>query len=145
MIGAGAVVTRDVPDFEPIYTTTGAESVGRFVATHYALSEPLACRLNPDSTTFVHFYDDDPERPFTLWQDVMVDAAVLARRGVQSPRVHDVAAVRAHRAASIVRVIGFSYQTSFPALAASMLMIPCQWGGVAICTMSIPGSASNSR
>ncbi|WP_316234081.1 phosphotransferase enzyme family protein [Bradyrhizobium sp. SZCCHNR1098] len=34
-----------MPDFEPIYTTTGAESVGRFVATHYALSEPLACRL----------------------------------------------------------------------------------------------------
>ncbi|GLH82412.1 aminoglycoside phosphotransferase [Bradyrhizobium sp. SSBR45G] len=34
-----------MPDFEPIYTTTGAESVGRFVATHYALSEPLACRM----------------------------------------------------------------------------------------------------
>ncbi|CAL80123.1 putative Phosphotransferase enzyme family [Bradyrhizobium sp. ORS 278] len=34
-----------MPDFEPIYTTNGAESVGRLVATHYALSEPLACRL----------------------------------------------------------------------------------------------------
>jgi hypothetical protein len=47
-------------------------------------ADPLACRLNPLSPTFVHFYDDDPERPFTLWQETMVDAAVLARRGVQA-------------------------------------------------------------
>ncbi len=46
-------------------------------------ADPLACRLNPVTPVFVHFYDDDPERPFTLWQDAIVDAAVLARRGVQ--------------------------------------------------------------
>ncbi|WP_257167410.1 phosphotransferase [Bradyrhizobium sp. SRS-191] len=34
-----------MPDFEPLYTTTSAESIGRFVATHYALPEPLACRM----------------------------------------------------------------------------------------------------
>ncbi|CCE02030.1 phosphotransferase [Bradyrhizobium sp. STM 3809] len=34
-----------MPDFEPIYTTTGTESVGRFVARHYALPGPLTCRL----------------------------------------------------------------------------------------------------
>ncbi|CCD90538.1 putative Phosphotransferase enzyme family [Bradyrhizobium sp. ORS 375] len=34
-----------MPELEPIYTTTGAESIGRFVAARYALPEPLACRL----------------------------------------------------------------------------------------------------
>src|SRR4029077_12229791 len=28
-------------------------------------TDPLACRLNPSSTTFVHFYDNDPGQPFT--------------------------------------------------------------------------------
>ncbi|MGJ4953733.1 phosphotransferase enzyme family protein [Bradyrhizobium sp. HKCCYLS20291] len=32
-------------DLEPLYTTTSAESIGRLVATHYALPEPLACRM----------------------------------------------------------------------------------------------------
>ncbi|WP_456711642.1 phosphotransferase enzyme family protein [Bradyrhizobium sp. USDA 4353] len=32
-------------DFEPIYTTNDTESVARFVAKHYALPEPLTCRL----------------------------------------------------------------------------------------------------
>ncbi|MGJ4904970.1 phosphotransferase enzyme family protein [Bradyrhizobium sp. HKCCYLS2058] len=34
-----------MPEFEPLYTTTSAESIGRFVANHYVLSEPLACRM----------------------------------------------------------------------------------------------------
>src|SRR6266508_1039143 len=54
-------------------------------------ADPLACRLNPASSVWVHFYDDEPGQPFTRWADFMVEAARLARRGVeagygQSPR-----------------------------------------------------------
>jgi Ser/Thr protein kinase RdoA (MazF antagonist) len=34
-----------VLDFEPIYTTTAAETIARFVAEHYALPGPLDCRM----------------------------------------------------------------------------------------------------
>src|SRR6201999_1115323 len=37
-------------------------------------SDPLACRLNPSSTTYVHFYDDDPGQAFTRWNDAMLAA-----------------------------------------------------------------------
>jgi len=47
-------------------------------------TDPLACRLNPSSTTFVHFYDNDPGQPFTRWADFMVKAAELARDGVKA-------------------------------------------------------------
>jgi hypothetical protein len=47
-------------------------------------ADPLACRLNPASTTFVHFYDNDPGQPFTRWADFMVKAAELARDGVKA-------------------------------------------------------------
>ncbi len=46
-------------------------------------SDPLACRLNPTSLTFVHFYDNDPEKPFTQWTEFMIDAARLARDAVK--------------------------------------------------------------
>jgi hypothetical protein len=42
-------------------------------------TDPLACRLNPTSTVFVHFFDNDPEKPFSQWQQYMVSAAALAR------------------------------------------------------------------
>jgi hypothetical protein len=44
--------------------------------------DPLACRLNPVSPVWVHFYDNDPEKPFTEWQERIVQAAALARQGV---------------------------------------------------------------
>jgi len=47
-------------------------------------ADPLACRLNPASTLFVHFYDVDPGQPFTRWAGYMVEAARLARRGVEA-------------------------------------------------------------
>ena len=58
-----------------------------------AAADPLACRLNPASTTFVHFYDNDPGQPFTRWAEFMVKAAELARDGVKagygrSPALH---------------------------------------------------------
>ena len=46
--------------------------------------DPLACRLNPTSTTFVHFFDNDPGQPFTRWAEFMVKAAELARDGVKA-------------------------------------------------------------
>ena len=47
-------------------------------------ADPLACRLNPTSPVWVHFYDDDAGQPFTRWRDFMVQAARLARRGVEA-------------------------------------------------------------
>ncbi len=49
------------------------------------------------------------------------------------------------RPSAIVRVMGFSHQTSLPASAAATEMSACQWGGVAMWTMSMSGRASTSR
>jgi hypothetical protein len=45
--------------------------------------EPLACRLNPASQIWVHFYDNDAGQEFSRWAQFMVEAGALARRGVQ--------------------------------------------------------------
>jgi hypothetical protein len=45
-------------------------------------SDPLACRLNPASTVWVHFYDNDAGKEFTQWGPAIVDAAGIARDGV---------------------------------------------------------------
>src|SRR5260370_33811538 len=42
-------------------------------------ADPLACRLNPTSPFWVHFYDNDPATPFTRWTEVMVETARLGR------------------------------------------------------------------
>ncbi len=47
-------------------------------------SDPLGCRLNPDSPLWVRFYDNEAGQPFTRWRDFMVAAAEVARRGVQA-------------------------------------------------------------
>jgi hypothetical protein len=47
-------------------------------------ADPLACRLNPASATFVHFFDNDPGQPFTRWAEFMVRAAELARDGARA-------------------------------------------------------------
>jgi hypothetical protein len=47
-------------------------------------ADPLACRLNPASTTYVHFYDNDPGQQFARWREYMVEAARLARLGVRA-------------------------------------------------------------
>ena len=36
--------------------------------------EPLACRLNPTSNFWVHFYANDPATPFTRWTPFMIEA-----------------------------------------------------------------------
>src|SRR6266851_8971135 len=47
-------------------------------------ADPLACRLNPASPVFVHFFDNDPGQPFTRWAEFMIKAAELARDGVRA-------------------------------------------------------------
>src|SRR5882762_10209465 len=47
-------------------------------------TDPLACRLNPASPVFVHFFDNDPGQPFTRWAEFMIKAAQLARDGVKA-------------------------------------------------------------
>ena len=50
-------------------------------------SDPLACRIQPPpsvlSGLFAHFYDNDPQKPFTEWQSRIVQAARTARDGVK--------------------------------------------------------------
>ncbi len=52
-----------------------------------AATDPLACRIQPPPSLlaglFAHFYDNDPEKPFTEWQSRIVQAARAARDGVK--------------------------------------------------------------
>jgi 3HB-oligomer hydrolase (3HBOH) len=45
-------------------------------------ADPLGCRLNPSSTTFVHSYDNDPGQPFTRWTDFMIEATRIGKNAV---------------------------------------------------------------
>ena len=53
-------------------------------------SDPLACRLNagtgiaPPSTVWVHFYDNDPQKPFTQWTQYMLETAQLAQSALKA-------------------------------------------------------------
>jgi len=47
-------------------------------------ADPLACRLNPASTVWVHFFDNDPGQPFTRWAEFMIKAGELAQDGVKA-------------------------------------------------------------
>jgi hypothetical protein len=46
-------------------------------------NDPLACRLNPSATTWVHFYDNDPAKPFTQWTQYMLLTATLAQQAAK--------------------------------------------------------------
>ena len=47
-------------------------------------ADPLACRLNPASPVFVHFFDNDAGQPFARWAEFMIKAGELARDGVKA-------------------------------------------------------------
>src|SRR5262249_21677422 len=53
-------------------------------------ADPLACRLNPasalnpPSSVWVHFFDNDPGQVFTRWTQFMIRAGELARDGVKA-------------------------------------------------------------
>jgi hypothetical protein len=44
--------------------------------------EPLACRLNPNSLIWVHFYANDPLTPFTRWTQFMIEATRIGGNAV---------------------------------------------------------------
>jgi alpha-beta hydrolase superfamily lysophospholipase len=46
-------------------------------------ADPLACRLNPSSQIWVHFYDNDPQKPFTQWTQYVLLTAKLAQRAAK--------------------------------------------------------------
>ncbi|MBV8121969.1 MAG: hypothetical protein JO081_18765 [Alphaproteobacteria bacterium] len=46
--------------------------------------EPLACRLNPASSIWVHFYANDTATPFTRWTPFMIEATRIAQDAVQA-------------------------------------------------------------
>src|SRR5467141_155707 len=72
------------------YASQNKGVLNLFVASPNAATppEPLACRLNPSSTFWVHFYDDDPGQPFTRWTKYIVKAAQIAREGVKAGYGH---------------------------------------------------------
>ena len=47
-------------------------------------ADPLGCRLNPSSSLFVRFYDNEPGQPFTRWAEYMLTAGQLAQDGVKA-------------------------------------------------------------
>jgi hypothetical protein len=55
-----------------------AQNKGVFNLQSTTASDPLGCRLNPSSTTFVRYYDDDPSKPWTQWTTYIIEAAQLA-------------------------------------------------------------------
>lgn len=61
-----------------------SQNKGVYNARLSMAEDPLGCRLNPTSTTYVHFYDDDPGQTFARWTETMVNAAKIAREGVQA-------------------------------------------------------------
>jgi hypothetical protein len=52
-------------------------------------ADPLACRLNPTSPVWVHFYDNDPGQQFTRWAHFMAEVARIARHGVDLRYGHE--------------------------------------------------------
>jgi len=51
-------------------------------------TDPTPCRLNPSSVVWVHFYDNDPSKPFTEWTQYMIEAAQLARLATKGAYNH---------------------------------------------------------
>jgi 3HB-oligomer hydrolase (3HBOH) len=60
-----------------------SQNKGTLNLTVSTAADSLACRLSPSSTTFVHFYDDDPGMPFTRWATFMAGAARLGRAAAE--------------------------------------------------------------
>src|SRR5258705_56505 len=47
-------------------------------------ADPLACRLNPASPVWVHFFDNNPGQPFTRWAEFMIKAGELAQDALKA-------------------------------------------------------------
>jgi hypothetical protein len=55
-----------------------SQNKGVFNFQSTTASDPLGCRPNPSSTTFIRYYDDDPAKPWTQWTTYIIEAAQLA-------------------------------------------------------------------
>jgi hypothetical protein len=62
------------------YASQNKGVLNLFVTTS---ADPLGCRLNPATPIFVHFYDNDPPKPFTQWTEFIIRTARLARDAVK--------------------------------------------------------------
>ena len=62
------------------YVSQNKGTYNLFVST---AADPLACRLNPMSGTFVHFYDNDPAAVFTRWNEIMLKATEIGRAALE--------------------------------------------------------------
>ena len=66
--------------------------VVNFGSVSQPATDPLACRVNPPggalSLLWVHFYDDDPQKPFTQWTQYMLETAGLAQVAVKVTYQH---------------------------------------------------------
>jgi pimeloyl-ACP methyl ester carboxylesterase len=51
-------------------------------------SDPVACRFNPSTPFWIHFYDNEPLKPFTQWTQYMIEAAQLARLATKAAYNH---------------------------------------------------------
>jgi hypothetical protein len=60
-----------------------SQNKGIYNLTLTTPTDPLGCRLNPASGTFVHFFDNDPGQEFTRWNRFMLEAAVIGRTSLQ--------------------------------------------------------------
>ena len=47
-------------------------------------ADPASCRLNPALGVWVHFFDDNPDKPFTQWTQYIIRAAQLARQALKA-------------------------------------------------------------
>jgi hypothetical protein len=63
------------------YASQNKRVLNFFVTT---AADPLGCRLNPVTPVFVHFYANDPGKPFTQWTDGVIAGARLAREAVKA-------------------------------------------------------------
>jgi hypothetical protein len=51
-------------------------------------TDPLSCRLNPSSQVWVHFFDNDPAKPFTQWTQYMIEGGKLAQHAIEANYHH---------------------------------------------------------
>lgn len=59
-------------------------SIASLASPTQPAEDPRACRLNPSSQVWVHFFDTDPGKSFTDWTHYMIEDARLAQRAIRA-------------------------------------------------------------
>jgi hypothetical protein len=60
-----------------------SQNKGIYNLTLSTSSDPLGCRLNPNSGVFVHFFDNDPGQEFARWNRIMLEATAIGRSSLE--------------------------------------------------------------